>query len=157
MLIRAFFMVLFSCCEPRISRHCTSGRPASIMTENCRVKIATSVGGTPPPNFGILISLPFSLIEGASILWRRSIASAAPLESAVRTPLCACPPRVPFHSKVGMLSSVDCNYYAVLDRTRLCADGLGRTLRLECPCAAGDHLLQLVRIGRAGQGGLQRN
>ena len=31
---------LSSSCVPRISRHCTSGRPASIITENWRVKTA---------------------------------------------------------------------------------------------------------------------
>jgi hypothetical protein len=29
-----------SSCEPRMSRHCTSGRPASIITENWRVNTA---------------------------------------------------------------------------------------------------------------------
>ena len=37
---------LSSSCVPRISRHCTSGRPASIITENWRVKIASDFGLT---------------------------------------------------------------------------------------------------------------
>ena len=35
-----FAKFLSSSWLPRMSRHCTSGRPASIMTENCRVKTA---------------------------------------------------------------------------------------------------------------------
>ena len=52
---------LLSCCSPRIWRHCTSGRPASIITENWRVKIARVFSLMPRRSFGRAISLPFSL------------------------------------------------------------------------------------------------
>ncbi len=38
-----------SCCVERISRHCTRGRPASIIVANCRVKITRSLVVTVPP------------------------------------------------------------------------------------------------------------
>ncbi len=31
------------CCEPKISKHCTSGKPASIMVANSRVKVTRSL------------------------------------------------------------------------------------------------------------------
>ena len=43
---------LFSCWAPRISRLWTSGRPASIITESWRVKIARSFGFTLARDFG---------------------------------------------------------------------------------------------------------
>ena len=96
---RVLAKVLFSCWLPRISRHCTSGRPASIMTENCRTKIARSLAGTPPPNFGRAISRPFSLTDETSTWSRRSSAMTASLLSATRSPETAFPSRVlPFQT-----------------------------------------------------------
>jgi len=43
---------------PRISRHCTSGRPASIITENWRVKTASDLADTRLPI--LPTALPFS-------------------------------------------------------------------------------------------------
>jgi hypothetical protein len=40
---------LFSDCVDRISRHCTMGRPASIMVANRRVKMTMSLTLTPVP------------------------------------------------------------------------------------------------------------
>ena len=40
---------LFSCWEASMSRHCTRGSPASIITENCLVNIASSLSFTLPP------------------------------------------------------------------------------------------------------------
>ena len=34
--------ILFCCCPARMSRHCTNGRPASIMVANRRVKVTKS-------------------------------------------------------------------------------------------------------------------
>ena len=63
----------FSWLEPRISRHCTSGRPASIMTENWRKKIAMSLVLTfDDPNSGRANSFPFSRMVGAPICSRRN-------------------------------------------------------------------------------------
>ena len=42
--VSTFWKVLFSCWPAKISRHWTSGRPASIMTENWRVKIGQFLG-----------------------------------------------------------------------------------------------------------------
>ena len=41
--VRVFWKAGFSWLAARISRHCTRGRPASIMTENCRKKMAMSL------------------------------------------------------------------------------------------------------------------
>jgi len=79
--------VRFSSCSPRISRHCTSGRPASSMTENWRVKMATRFWAMPRGIRGSsLISRPFSRIVVTWICWRRSTAIAAAWESASNWP-----------------------------------------------------------------------
>ena len=57
--------------------HCTSGRPASIMTENCRVKTASVLGGTLRPILVSEISLPRSRMPVTTMFWRRSEASAS--------------------------------------------------------------------------------
>ena len=46
---RTFANALFSLCDARMSRHCTSGRPASIIVASWRVKICRSFGPTPEP------------------------------------------------------------------------------------------------------------
>jgi hypothetical protein len=95
--------VLFSSCSPRICRHWTSGRPASIMTENWRVNTARLLSETPPRILGRAISLPFSLTVLGTICCRRRTASTVSLFSATRMPLCGLPARSrPFHSKLGM-------------------------------------------------------
>jgi hypothetical protein len=96
---RILAKVLFSCWLPRISRHWTRGRPASIMTENWRVKMARSLEPTPPPSLGRAISLPFSLTEETRICSRRSRVITASLLSATRSPEMALPSLVlPFHT-----------------------------------------------------------
>ena len=75
---------------PRISRHCTSGRPASIITENWRVKIARFFAAT-ALSFGPLLCL--AAFSFAGVIWvtricsRRSDATAASMLSAARSPL----------------------------------------------------------------------
>ena len=99
-----FWKRRLSCWPPRISRHCTSGRPASIMTENWRVKIARRRALTlPPPIFGTANSLPFSLTVVTSICRRRRSAIARSFESATRTPPVVPPCRVrPFQTNCAM-------------------------------------------------------
>ncbi len=100
---RTLAKVLFSCWLPRISRHCTRGSPASIITENCRVKIARSLAGTPPPNRGSAISRPFSFTDETRIRSRRSSAVTASLLSATRSPETALPSWVlPFQTYAGI-------------------------------------------------------
>jgi hypothetical protein len=73
------------------------------MTENWRVKIAMSCGGTLPPHFGTAISLPFSLTAVTTTCCLRSMPMTASFESATNTPVWSCPDRfLPFHSNVGM-------------------------------------------------------
>jgi hypothetical protein len=57
------------------------------MTENCRVKMAISCGGTFPPNFGTAISFPFSLTAVTTTCCRRIAAITASFESATSTPV----------------------------------------------------------------------
>ena len=88
-------------CLPRMSRHWTSGSPASIMTENCRVKIARFLDGTPfpgfgPPGFGLSFASAFAgaLAGSIRVTWicsRRSAATAASIVSAMRSPVTGCP------------------------------------------------------------------
>ena len=107
----ARWKTLFSCWLPRISRHCTSGRPASIMTENWRVKMATSCGEYSCRRiFGTAISLPFSLTTvgydaagGAASRISRFLGIGD--EHAGLRP--ACPRPFPSIRNCGIVSSVD--------------------------------------------------
>src|SRR5512140_1554685 len=71
-----------SICVPRMSRHWTRGRPASIIVANCRVKMRMSFPVTPPiPGRGMWISIGFFLtLTGLrpSDLRRAFTASASP-------------------------------------------------------------------------------
>ena len=72
---------LSSSCVPRISRHCTSGNPASIITENWRVKTARFLESTPLARFALVVldlNLPDS-DSGAALLTVESIASRTPV------------------------------------------------------------------------------
>ena len=79
--------------RPRMSRHCTSGRPASIITLNCRVKIARLLAGTLPPTLArALAARAFTgSIRVIRICSRRNDATAASSESACRSPLTFSP------------------------------------------------------------------
>ena len=63
-----------------ISSPCTSGRPASIITENCRVKMRMSLLVT-PPNPGILRWISrgffFTLVGSSPICARRAFTAAS--------------------------------------------------------------------------------
>src|ERR1700733_14323618 len=90
----------------RISRHCTSGRPASIMTENWRKKIAISLVPTlPEPKVGMENSLLFSRIAPGEIPPRRNACAKACLLAAIRSPEIFCPDAsLPENVKTGMFS-----------------------------------------------------
>ncbi len=92
--IRAFLNTLFSCWDDRISRHCTSGSPASIMVANCRVKITMSFSVTPPPNPGMVSSLGLPRTTVAMTCWDRSRATTASRLAASISPVMVWPPRV---------------------------------------------------------------
>ena len=86
---------------PRISRHCTSGRPASIITENWRTNTARFLAETflpILPAFSFLAPWSFAALAGVMrvtlICSRRSAAVAASIESATRSPLTVSPARV---------------------------------------------------------------
>ena len=92
---------LSSSCVPRMSRHCTRGNPASIITENCRVKTARFFAATflpVVPGFSFLPAasvLAFAGVMRVTSTWsRRSAATAASMVSAARSPLTVCPARV---------------------------------------------------------------
>ncbi len=87
-------------CLPRMSRHCTSGNPASIMTENWRVKIARLLDGTPFPGLGppgftsFALAFAAALAGSMRVTWicsRRSALTAASIVSAIRSPVTGCP------------------------------------------------------------------
>src|SRR5262249_55542721 len=116
--------------------------------------MAISCAGTRPPNFGMASSFPFSLTAVTTICWRRIMVMTASLESATSTPVWVCPLRaVPFHSNVGMASSV----HDILRRTRASRRRSRRPLRENGPRAARDHLLQLVGIRGARERDLERD
>src|SRR5262245_7032227 len=98
-----FERVGFEVCLARMSRHCTSGRPAEIMVENWRVKMARSFVPTPEPKDGIFMPLGFSrrLETMIRFLRRKSIASS--WRANVTSPDCTSPAAVrPFQTKVAM-------------------------------------------------------
>ena len=102
---------LSSSCVPRISRHCTSGRPASIITENCRVNTARFFGvdallALDRHRLGGLAAFSLTgLILVTRICSRRSAATAASIVSAIRSPVTFCPARVrPLYANVAIRS-----------------------------------------------------
>ena len=101
-----FWNVGFSWLAARISKHCTSGNPASIMTENCRKKMATSLVLTfPDPNVGRENSLPFSRTEPGVMRSRRSCCSSTSLLAATRSPVTFSPDALfPENVKTGIVT-----------------------------------------------------
>jgi hypothetical protein len=71
-----------------ISSACTSGRPASIITENWRVKTSRSFEVTPPkPGILMLISLGFFFTRvGSSPIWERRAFTAASSAASISPP-----------------------------------------------------------------------
>ena len=84
-----------------MSRHCTSGRPASIITENWRVKTARFFADDLLAGLADLLllgraaALALDGVIRVTMIWsRRSAATAASIVSATRSPLTVCPARV---------------------------------------------------------------
>ena len=103
--VSVFWKAGFSWLAANISRHCTSGRPASIMTENCRKKMAMSLVFTLPlPKVGMTNSLPFSRMAPGVMRSRRSCVVSTCLLTAVRSPLTFSPDAfLPENVKTGMV------------------------------------------------------
>ncbi len=94
---------------PRMSRHCTSGRPASIITENWRVNTARFLALTLLARafFGGAAGLACTApMRVTMICSRRSAAVTDSTVSPRRSPLMISPARVrPENTKVGMCVS----------------------------------------------------
>src|SRR5262249_17348139 len=92
-------------CLARMSRHCTSGRPAEIMVANWRVKMARSFVDTPePPNFGIDTAPDFGRSDVTRMRFLRSSSSASSWRPTSISPDWASPASVrPFHTKTAMV------------------------------------------------------
>src|SRR5437762_11300803 len=83
--------------------HCTSGTPASIMTENWRVKTATSLAVGFPPELKRLAPGFFSCASSMKICSRRSVMARACRLSADRSPEIVSPWRfLPLNEKFGI-------------------------------------------------------
>src|SRR4051794_7763117 len=163
--VRHFWKTWFSWFAARISRHCTRGSPASIMTENCRKKTAMSLTGTlPVPSFGRANSLPFSLMAPGVMRSRRNCMVTAALLSANRSPAIFLPwGSVPVNVNTGITVTplVLFAYRHYLPTPGEAGKPLS-ALRRGCSnlwrlYAAINHVLQLIRHGRARQRGLQRD
>src|SRR3984893_2108752 len=104
--VRVFWKAGFSWFAARISRHCTRGRPASIMTENWRKKMAMSlVLILPLPKVGIANSLPFSRMAPGVMRSRRNWVVSTCLLAAVRSPLIFSPDAfLPENVKTGIVN-----------------------------------------------------
>src|SRR2546425_571422 len=132
----------------------------SIITENWRVKTASSFWVTFPATlgFGMAISRPFSTMRVGVICSRRRTASSASRLGEARTPVICCPVRdVPRNSNCGIASHLTEGSLAPRRHARLSArGGVGRLRTLSGGwSAAGDHILELLGIARTGQGRLQ--
>jgi hypothetical protein len=83
---------LSSSCVPRISRHCTRGRPASIITENWRVKTARFLAGTDLAR-NAFVPAAFAAFSFTGLMRvtrtcsRRNAATAASIVSAMCSPV----------------------------------------------------------------------
>src|SRR5262245_29923081 len=137
-----------SSCVPRISRHCTSGRPASIITENWRVKTARFFAGAAFARafFGAGAALACDgVIRVTRTCSRLSAETTASIVSPTRSPLMISPARVrPEKAKVGM--GLPCH------RPRLHPRPSKSRARHDAD-AAVDHFLQFVaQRGRAHRG-----
>src|SRR5882672_42299 len=89
---RAAWKILLSCWFARMSRHCTSGSPASIIVANWRVKMTISFGPTPDPIWKLPSAPRFRTLTGFSCCWRRRFSTAAWLSASI-TPLRSSPVR----------------------------------------------------------------
>src|SRR5713101_587392 len=103
--VSVFWKLGFSWLAARISRHCTSGKPASIMTENCRKNTAMSFVLTLElPKVGMENSLPFSRMDPGVMRSRRSAEASDSLLGATRSPWTFSPLLVfPENVKTGMV------------------------------------------------------
>src|SRR5262245_55798285 len=92
-------------CFARMSRHCTSGRPAEIIVANWRVKIARSFVVTPgPPSFGIDTPPDFGRSDVTRMRFLRSSSSASSWRPLSISPVWASPASVrPFHTNTAMV------------------------------------------------------
>src|SRR5580704_9188402 len=141
------------------------------MTENCRVKTASSLALTPLPKVGRLNSLPFSDILVGVICWRRSWLCASDLLVAFISPATELPERfVPRYVKTGMvilLSGQTSNCSISGSLSQILALMLRSHRGFTCwrfaasaRCSshpAVDHVLKFVRIGRARKRHVQSN
>src|SRR5215469_6253992 len=174
-----FWKVWLSWLAARISRHCTRGKPASIMTENCRKKMAISLVLTlPEPKKGSENSFPFSRTEPGVIRSLRSCCRTTSLLAAVRSPETFSPDALfPENVKTGMVSlssilylprsviwsssgSIAISYFEfqviALVLRRCGSFRHSRTGRpVDQTCAAIDHFLQLILVTRTQQRRLQ--
>src|SRR4051812_5701756 len=160
---------LSSSCEPRMSRHCTSGRPASIITENWRVKTARFFADTFFPDLPTFFAASALTLAGVMrvtrICSRRSADTAASIVSAMRSPLTVWPPRVrPEYAKLGINPSHS-SCCSPVRSLRPAGDGPGGGDRPgarqsgagDHPGAAVDHVLQFVLERRCGERRLERD
>src|SRR6266852_1391117 len=158
--VSVFWKAVFSWFAARISRHCTNGRPASIMTENWRKKTAISLVLTLlDPNMGSANSLPFSRIVGPAICSRRSCKASTCLLAATRSPVIFSPAVFfPENVKTGMGPSLFTTFYLELwllscsnsvlaGRCAFCGHSAG--LSSYQACATVDHFLQFVLVAGA--------
>src|SRR6185312_16079829 len=157
--VRHFWKNRFSWLAARISRHCTSGSPASIMTENWRKKTAMSLMGTlPVPSLGRANSLPFSLMAPGVMRSRRNCMVMAALLSPNRSPEIRFPwASVPVNVNTGISTTplVLVAYQQRESALFLSPQRSGRCLGRNHSTV--NNVLQFVRHGRALQRCFQRD
>src|SRR5262245_43729784 len=92
-------------CLARMSRHCTSGRPAEIMVANWRVKIARSFVLIPvPAKFGREIPPDLGRRAETRMRFLRRSSTASSCRPTSISPVWASPARVrPFHTKTAIV------------------------------------------------------
>src|SRR5688572_8399440 len=76
--------ILLSVCPARMSRHCTMGRPASIIVANNRVKVTRSLVLTPEPMVKVSCLLFFLTRVGVRFCCRRRALTASSVSASMR-------------------------------------------------------------------------
>src|SRR5690349_3789847 len=148
---------------PRMSRHCTSGRPASIITENWRVKTARLFGLTPFLRLRAAVLADAAAFSFTGLILvtitcsRRKAATAASIVSATRSPVTFCPARVrPLYANVAIV--VSClSYPSHLPRGRADRPGTLQARARNHAHAAIDQILQFVAVRRLLERVLERH
>src|SRR6267143_2452824 len=144
----------------RMSRHCTSGRPASIIVANWRVKMMMSFWEIPPMPGSLKVSCDFlRILTFCSAIARKRCWTEASSAASI-WPFFTSPVLVfPSHVQMGIFRCAGCALAAAAGaaiQVSLRALRLHRAVHARAG-SGGEDVAQLVRIGAAGHRLLEGN